>query len=200
MPKRADHDARRRQIIEAVWRITVKGGLGAASFREVAAEAGVSVRLVQYYFGTKADLLHAANDAIGERMAARVLRRAQLLGPDAAPRALIEAVLGEFLPDDDESHEAMLLFFAFYTAQMTDASVARAESGHIAAGMVGFIADQIRRAQASGDASASIDADLEGVVLTSTVPGIASSVLVGYLTREEARAALDYAIARIFAN
>jgi AcrR family transcriptional regulator len=200
MPKRADHDARRRQVIEAVWRITARGGLAAASFREVAAEAGVSVRLVQYYFGTKADLLHAANDAIGDRMAARVLRRAQSLGPDAAPRDLVDAVLSEFLPDDDESHEAMLLFFAFYTAQMTDASVARADSRHIAEGMVTFIADQIRRAQAIGDAPSHRDPELEGVVLTSAVPGIASSVLVGYLSREEARRALDYAIARVFTN
>ena len=48
---------RRRQIIEAVCRITVKGGLASATFREVAAEAGVSVRLVQYYFGTKDELM-----------------------------------------------------------------------------------------------------------------------------------------------
>jgi AcrR family transcriptional regulator len=198
MPKRADHDARRRQIIEAVWRITARGGLGAASFREVASEAGVSVRLVQYYFGTKADLLHAANDAIGERMAARVLQRVEPLGADAPPRALVDAVLTEFLPDDDESREAMLLFFAFYTAQMTDVSIARTESRHIAEGMVTFIANQIRRAQATGDAPENLDPDLEGVVLTSAVPGIASSVLVGYLSPEEARSALDYAIARVF--
>ena len=57
MPKRVDHSVRRRQIIEAVCRITVKGGLASATFREVAAEAGVSVRLVQYYFGTKDELM-----------------------------------------------------------------------------------------------------------------------------------------------
>ena len=51
MPRRVDHEARRRQITDAVVRLTVKGGLPAATFREVAAEAGVSVRLVQYYFG-----------------------------------------------------------------------------------------------------------------------------------------------------
>ena len=47
MPKRVDHDVRRRQITDAVCRITVRGGVGAATFREVAAEAGVSVRLVE---------------------------------------------------------------------------------------------------------------------------------------------------------
>jgi DNA-binding transcriptional regulator YbjK len=55
-----DHDVRKRQITDAVVRITVKGGLASATFREVAAEAGVSVRLVQYYFG----LVHSPLDAV----------------------------------------------------------------------------------------------------------------------------------------
>ena len=41
MPKRVDHEERRREIVEAVIRITLKGGLTAATVREVAAEAGV---------------------------------------------------------------------------------------------------------------------------------------------------------------
>jgi len=198
MPKRADYAARRSQVIDALWRIAARGGLGAVSYREVAAEAGVSVRLVQYYFSTKADLLHAANDAIGERMSARVLERAQAAGPDPSPRALVAAALGAFLPDDAESRQAMLLFFVFYTAQMTDDSLARPESRHIVEGLVMFIAAQIRRAQETGDAPAHLDPELEGVVLASALPGIASSVLVGFLTDHEARTALDYAIARIF--
>jgi AcrR family transcriptional regulator len=48
VPKRVDHGLRRREIADAVGRITARGGLGAATFREVAAEAGVSVRLIQY--------------------------------------------------------------------------------------------------------------------------------------------------------
>ena len=75
MPKRVDHDERRRQIVRALWRIAERGGLGAVSFREVAAEAGVSVRLVQYYFGTKADLLREANRQALQTMGARIARR-----------------------------------------------------------------------------------------------------------------------------
>ena len=66
-------DVRRRQITDAVCRITVKGGLAAATFREVAAEAGVSVRLVQYYFGTKDELLLATQRHVAERATARSL-------------------------------------------------------------------------------------------------------------------------------
>ena len=61
MPKRVDPAQRRREITDAVVRITLKGGLTAATFREVAGEAGVSVRLVQYYFGTKREFLLATH-------------------------------------------------------------------------------------------------------------------------------------------
>jgi AcrR family transcriptional regulator len=55
VPRRVDHAQRRRQIGEALLRIAHTRGLQAASMREVAAEAGVSLRLVQYYFHTKED-------------------------------------------------------------------------------------------------------------------------------------------------
>ncbi len=67
MPKRVDHRERRREITDAVIRITLKGGLTAATFHEVAAEAGVSVRLVQYYFGTKDELLLATQRDVAGR-------------------------------------------------------------------------------------------------------------------------------------
>ncbi|MFB8061103.1 TetR family transcriptional regulator, partial [Kitasatospora purpeofusca] len=52
MTARVDHEERRRQIAEALLRIADTQGLQSASMRAVAAEAGVSLRLVQYYFET----------------------------------------------------------------------------------------------------------------------------------------------------
>ncbi len=51
MPRLVDHEVRRRQITDAVRRVIVTGGLEAVTFQSVAAEAGISIRLVQYYFG-----------------------------------------------------------------------------------------------------------------------------------------------------
>jgi TetR/AcrR family transcriptional regulator, transcriptional repressor of bet genes len=198
MPKRVDHDERRREIIEALCRITVRGGLSAASFREVASEAGVSVRLVQYYFGTKAELLHAAHRHVAERAAVRMTRRLVALGIDAEPREAVHAVVNSFLPSDRQSREAMLLFFAFYTAQMTDPSLARAEASKVPQGLAGLIAEQINRAQARGDAPVDLDAEREAAILTAAIPSLASGVLVNYLTASEAAAILDYAVDRLF--
>src|ERR1700759_1924338 len=75
MPKRVDHEERRRQIAEALLRVAAARGLHATGMREVAAEAGVSLRLVQYYFGTKEELLLAAMQHLAARYSARAVAR-----------------------------------------------------------------------------------------------------------------------------
>src|SRR4051794_28492086 len=120
MPRKADHDARRRQILDAVCRITIRGGLTAATFREIAAEAGVSVRLVQYYFGTKADLLDAAHAYVLSNSGARLLTVIRQLPADSPPERVVREAMRSFLPTDSEARNAMILFYAFYAAQLTD--------------------------------------------------------------------------------
>ena len=79
MPKRVDHEERRRQIADALLRAAATRGLHATGMREVAAEAGVSLRLVQYYFGTKEELMLFAMQQLAvqfaERGIARIKRR-----------------------------------------------------------------------------------------------------------------------------
>ena len=75
MPKVVDHEERRSQIAEAVWRIATTRGLQGVTFREVAAEAQVSVSLVQHYFGTKAGLVIWSLNQNTARMSARIARR-----------------------------------------------------------------------------------------------------------------------------
>ncbi len=67
MPKVVDHDERRRQIATAVSDIAATRGLSDVSFREVAARAGVSVSLVQHYFGDKANLLRTTLEIQSDR-------------------------------------------------------------------------------------------------------------------------------------
>ena len=84
MPRRVDHDQRRRQIGEALLRIANTRGLQHASMREVALEAQVSLRLVQYYFHTKDELLLAALGYLGEQLSERVRESASMIvGRDA---------------------------------------------------------------------------------------------------------------------
>jgi AcrR family transcriptional regulator len=168
------------------------------TFRQLAAEAGVSVRLVQYYFGTKADLLHAANRYVAQRAGPRIRAAVEALGPDPEPRAAVRILAEQFLARDDERRDAMVLFYAFFTAQLTDPRLARSSAAQVPQALVVTIAKQLERAQERGDADASLDADKEALLLVSALPGIVAGAMVGYHREAEAEQLVDYAIDRMF--
>ena len=186
-----DHAARRNEIIEAVIRITLKGGLTAATFREVAAEAGVSVRLVQYYFGGKDDLLLATQRHVAERSVERL--RAWIAETDGTPREWLRAFMGSFIPTDDDSRVAMLMYVALHTESLVHPELARREANLVPQRMRETIADQLRRGRLVRGA----DPDREAALLTATLPSLGQGVLDGTFTADDAFDLLDYALDRL---
>lgn len=87
-PRRRDAAATRMRLLEAARELFLANGYNAIGLREVAAKAGVDVTLVRRYFGSKQRLFteatdvsenveeirRAADDALGRKMIARVLR------------------------------------------------------------------------------------------------------------------------------
>ena len=201
MPKRADHEARRRQIADALLRTAATRGLHAAGMREVAAEAGVSLRLVQYYFGTKEELLLAAMQYLaarfGERAMARIKQASGSGGP-ASPRDVIAAILAEALPADDDRRTFYVVYTAYLALSLTDPALAIAPLVKNSEAVADVMAAQLRAAQAAGDTSAHLDPDLEAVSLTAMSAGLATSVLVGQSSIQQAQAISDYHLDRLF--
>jgi len=81
---------------DALLRVAAARGLHATGMREVAAEAGVSLRLVQYYFGTKEELLLAGMQHLAARFSERAMtriRRIKGTNGQASPRDVIAAIL-----------------------------------------------------------------------------------------------------------
>jgi AcrR family transcriptional regulator len=86
-PRRRDAGATRTRLLDAARELFLGYGYSAIGLREVAAKAGADVTLVRRYFGSKQRLFteatdvsenveeirHAADDAVGRRMIARVL-------------------------------------------------------------------------------------------------------------------------------
>jgi TetR/AcrR family transcriptional regulator, transcriptional repressor of bet genes len=171
----------------------MKGGLAAATFREVAAEAGVSVRLVQYYFGTKDELLLSTQRHVAERATERMIGRLENEGD--SPRDVLRAILGSFIPVDDESRENMLMFVALHTAALVDPSLARAETREVPDALHRVV----RKRLADARIRRGVDPDLEAAMLVSVVPSLSQSVLDGSQTPEQACRILDYAIDRALA-
>ena len=192
MPKIVDHDERRRMIARAVTDIAVTNGLGDVSFRTVADRAGVSVSLVQHYFGDKANLLQTTLQIQSEAMDVRIASKLAELGDAPGPIAVLRAVAVTFLPLDDVRRRSMLVYLGFTAAAFTDETLRG--SGMFAAGrrLIDFFADQL--AQLHGNVS---HADQDATGLLSLVLGLSTSVLLEQITPTEATAVLDRHIDRI---
>lgn len=102
--------------------IAVLGGcvseLDAASMRRIAAEAGVSLRVVQYHFDSKHALLAHALRLLYEENERPA--RARIRSGTTDPRRLLRALLGEFLPLDEQRASALRVFAAYYARSLTD--------------------------------------------------------------------------------
>ncbi|MGW0773558.1 TetR/AcrR family transcriptional regulator [Streptomyces sp. NPDC002835] len=89
MPRtKGDHEARRRDVSEAVWRVLAADGFNGLTLRAVARELGATTGLLTHYFPTKDDLVAHALDLLDRRTAARP-RRAAGQGLSAVRAALL---------------------------------------------------------------------------------------------------------------
>ncbi len=90
MPRtKGDHEARRRDVSEAVWRVLAAHGFGGLTMRAVAAELDATTGLLTHYFPTKRDLVAYALDLLEVRSDSR-LRRTAGEGMSALRAALLD--------------------------------------------------------------------------------------------------------------
>ena len=194
VPKIVDHEQRRRHITDAVCRITLRGGLAAATFREVAAEAGVSVRLIQHYFGSKAALLATTQQHVGERSTMRLMKWIE--ATDGSARAVLGAFLKSFVPVDDESRVAAIMYIALYAASIGPVLDGRTDSRRTAEAKMAY--DAILTQLERGPVRADIDTQREARLLTALMPGVGQYVLDHTISAGDAYAVVDYHLDRLF--
>ncbi|WP_297625638.1 TetR/AcrR family transcriptional regulator [Nocardia sp.] len=197
MPRLVDHEVRRREITGAVRRVIVGGGLEAVTFQTVAAEAGISVRLVQYYFGTKSEFLLATHRSVMADAGVRFMQRWNALGEDADPREAIRAVLTELLPLDYQRREEAIVLGAFGTAAITGQGITAEETFAAPRALVTIVADQLRRAQLPATSPHLINADLDAELIAMAIGGLAQGMLQGYGTAKSAVELVDHLLDRV---
>ncbi|MEU9993328.1 TetR family transcriptional regulator C-terminal domain-containing protein [Streptomyces sp. NPDC048045] len=198
MPKRVDHTERRTEIAEALLRVAARRGLHAVGMRDVAAEAGVSLRLVQYYFETKEKLLLYGLQHLAERFGQRATARLRDAGPRPGPRAMIEAMLTAALPTDDESRTFHLVYTSYAILSVTDRALADQPFIHNPDAAESALTQLLRQAQESELLQPGVDVELEAVGLLALSAGLGTSILVGQRGPESAAAVLDHCLNRVF--
>jgi len=116
VPAATDHDARRRDVSEAVWRVLARGGFGGLTLRAVAAEMGASTGLLTHYFPSKDALVRHALQVAEERTAIRPRRDGGL-----------RAALLDVLPLDAASTTMNRVWVSSWDAALGDPELGKAE-------------------------------------------------------------------------
>lgn len=111
---KGNHEARRRDVSEAVWRVLVAHGFGGLTMRAVAAELDATTGLLTHYFPTKRDLLAYALDLLERRSASRP-RRAADTGLPAVRAALLD-----ILPLTDEATDSNRIWVSSWDAALAN--------------------------------------------------------------------------------
>jgi AcrR family transcriptional regulator len=135
VPKIVHAGARRREVVEAVWRIIAVDGLERASLREVADEAGLAVGSVRHYFAGSDELLAFSFATVIDSIVARLESALPALQgqPADSPegRGAILTLLGELLPLDEQRAVEACVWMAFRNAaRIRPYLVAEADRSH----------------------------------------------------------------------
>jgi AcrR family transcriptional regulator len=197
MPRQVDHERRRHELAEAVWRLAARGGLEDVTLRHVAAEAGVPARQLQYYFGTRERLLLGALEILNADAGRRAAERMSDLGPDPSPRAVVRAVLLELLPLDDERRRTQVVHAAYFMRFLTDPGLARSVRDSPEA-LEGLVASLLRRGQELGHVHPEVDPPAEAAFLVAGAQGLQPPVLLGQYTPQHAADLIDHQVDRLF--
>ncbi|QFZ21520.1 TetR/AcrR family transcriptional regulator [Saccharothrix syringae] len=197
MPKRVDHGGRRDQVARALWRIAADEGLRAVTLRRVAAEAGISMNLVQYYFPTKVELVHHGLGRLLELAAER--RRAELtrVRTTGDLRLVLRTCLVGLLPVTEEGRVLSAVHDAYLSHALGDPGV-RELLNRVPHHVADELVPVLRAAREAGAVPASVDPELEVTGLVAMASGLASGVLVGSYRVEEVVAVLDHRLAVLF--
>ena len=183
MPKHLDHDARRIEVAQAVWRVVRRDGLARASVRNVAREAGLSAGSLRHVFSTQLELLAFSMELVADRVRVRL----EALRPSGDARRDVEAVILELLPLDDERRAEAEVWLAFAAQALVDARLGalRDEVDDLIFGLFRRLVEALAEA---GVLPPGADPDLEAERLNAVVDGL---VVHGLMRPERAGADLQ---------
>ena len=172
MPKIVDHDERRVELVDALWRVVERDGATAISIRNVAAEAGHSKSAISHYFPSRLALLTAAVAQLGDD----VLRKVAALDLTDGRLETACAAIMAAIPDSRARRKHSEVWILLISERQTDPEVRKllAQLDHRVSR--GFIA-ALRTFQDSGLVHRSRDVEIEAIRLHAFVDGISLHTL-----------------------
>lgn len=187
MPKKIDHQARRLELAEALWRLTRRDGWEAISLRNVAAEAGVSMGMVQHYFKTKDEMLRFAMEMITEDTRDRIRVRIAALPAPHTPRRIAATVLTEMIPKPSRRASELQAAEVFIRRFL----IKPGSSPYLDQGGIDLrtgLADQIRASRTTDATAVTDTAERDAGSLLALLDGLIFGIATGQETHDTALA------------
>ncbi|MWA05949.1 TetR family transcriptional regulator [Actinomadura sp. LD22] len=164
MPRhKGDHEARRREVSGAVWRVLAAQGFGGLTLRAVAAEMGATTGLLTHYFPSKKDLVAHALTLLDERRAAAPGTRGEPAGLGA-----LRAMLLDILPVTPQAAADNRIWVSSWDAALADPGLAAGHAARYARSRE-RIGRRVREAQRRGELPAADADDLAAAVQSFTL-------------------------------
>ncbi|MBF6060442.1 TetR family transcriptional regulator C-terminal domain-containing protein [Nocardia terpenica] len=181
MPKLVDRDSRRREVVDALFRVAVRDGLHRASLRAVADEAGLNIGSVRHYFADQRELMRFAMQTMLDRVDDRLQRRIDEAGDPSAfgparLRHLAADLLAELLPLDETRRAEAAVFIDFITAARTNPAIGGDLAHQAAVGTRTLVRRILVRMTES--AAPRLDLDTETERLTSLLDGLSLNAIL----------------------
>ncbi|MFC7401316.1 TetR/AcrR family transcriptional regulator [Citricoccus sp. GCM10030269] len=174
MPKVVDYQQRKRELVEATWRIIARHGISGATMRQIAAEAGFANGALKPYFPTKAELIEATYAFVFDQ----TNRRADVATHGLDGLEALEAFCREVLPLDGERLDEARVVISFWQEAAHDAHGAEVNSQFMAQWRQSMT-QWMEQARVSGDLQPRVDI------------GLAAEALLNFMLGSQISAVLD---------
>jgi AcrR family transcriptional regulator len=194
MPKVIDHDQRRSDIIDVTWALIVKGGLEAATMREIASEAGFANGALKHYFPGKDEIIQGTYDRALGMMSEGV---ATAVG-DATGLAALRAIVYASAPLTEEAIVAGRVLLSFWERAMSNDDLHQAYLSHLTSWRGGLLT-YIEQGRADGDIRTSTPDEqlVDEIVLINVGANVMSLIAPQLSTPDLLEAQLDAFFQRI---
>ncbi|WP_147536155.1 TetR/AcrR family transcriptional regulator [Bacillus marasmi] len=118
MPKKVDLIERKNQIADATWRVILKKGIDKASIQNIAAEANMSVGLIQHNFSSKEKIFHYAMNLVINRMDERAKAMANTF--TGSKEEALRRLMKFLIPFDHEEMMEARVWISFLGRSFSD--------------------------------------------------------------------------------
>lgn len=199
MPRTANHDERRAQILGGVRAVAISSGIGRVTVARTAEAAGVSVGLVQHYYGSKDALLIDTFAAVRADVLGRIdaeITRAEKRG--ARIEEMLVDGLGQLLPLGVRRRDEVYVAHAFAGLALEEEALRGAlRTAHEQ--LQERVASGLTNGKECGEVAAGIDIDRAAYSLVALTDGLAGRLLIhaGTAQRSWALGAVEARVAEL---